>query len=125
MMHQNVLDDIDIRQFKLINGDEIIAFVQGIDIESDGYILENPVQVNYSLHSEDATQEYYLTTWMTFADLTKPFFIDQSKVITSGQVVEEVKLRYIKMVTNVNEPEEPKEVDEQIPLMEDIDETIH
>lgn len=134
-MHQNVLDDLDIRQLKLTNGEEIIAFVQGVDAEAEGLWLENPVQINYSLHSEDAKQEYYLTTWMTFADLSRAFFIESAKVITTGQVLEEVKLRYIKMVTNFDQEEADDLIDDileggdgtpEVDLeTEDFDGTIH
>lgn len=100
-MHQNTLDDVDIRQIKLVSGDDIIAFVQGASEE--GLWLETPLQVSFDLHSADARQSYYFVRWMTFVDDHHVIHIKEDQILSSAPCYEEMKLRYIKTVTNFNQ----------------------
>lgn len=127
-MHQNVLDDLDIRQFKLVNGEEVVAFVQAV--VDEGYILENPLQICYNLDSDDAKQEFYFVRWMSFVEKTESIFVNEDKVLASAQCMDELKIRYVSISTGPKEDEEEPydEVESDNTYYDELDEgttTIH
>lgn len=112
-MHQNVLNDLDIRQIKLINGEELVAFVQGA--EGNGIWIESPLQISYDLHSADAMQSYYFVKWLAFSEDKIAYYLDESKIMISAECNDETKLRYIKIVSGVTEAPSSETVDDYEP----------
>jgi hypothetical protein len=114
----NDLSDIRIKQFKLVSGEELVAYMQGAD--ETGYILERPVRIEYS--REDSG--FWFSNWMSLCEFKSPIYVNAASVISLGECTERVKETYIQSVTNPQKEVEP-EVDEVEPYLIDGSETIH
>lgn len=82
------MEDLNIRNFKLINGDNIIALVSANN--RDNYVVERPVSVYSSM-----VGGYQFTPWFPFSDQNR-HSIDKHNIIGDSSVVEDIKREYIK-----------------------------
>lgn len=94
-MHQNVLDDINITQFKLINGDDIIAYI--MEPTEHGYWVETPLKAVVNPLEAGASQEILFTRYLGLCSNTKAFFIPINTIVMQGVCDDDIKLKYIKM----------------------------
>lgn len=95
----------DIRQIKLVTGDELLTEVVGEDqIE---FLVRNPLRV----HKERmvikgmAREANFFTRWMSFAD-NQEFIIDKRHIVTEGIVDDNVAAYYNNMMSNIEKDDE-------------------
>ena len=93
------LDNIDIRHFKLTNGDEIVGLVRGHD-ESQVFI-EFPLLLNIISLSPEKEQ-YYYTEWMPMAgdQLIKVYF---GSIVAQSKCTDQFKEQYIRTALRLKE----------------------
>lgn len=93
------LDNIDIRHFKLMNGDEIVGLVRGHD-ESQVFI-EFPLLLNIISLSPEKEQ-YYYTEWMPMAgdQLIKVYF---GSIVAQSKCTDQFKEQYIRTALRLKE----------------------
>ena len=82
------ITNVDIRHFKLTNGDDVICYVQ--NSTEHAYIVERPAAVHVS-----PAGAWAFTDWFPFSD-KKVFKIMKRFVINHTEVVNETKESYIK-----------------------------
>ena len=83
-------NNLNIRQFKLLNGEEIIALVNE-KTESGEYIIERPFKVNSGMIGG-----FYFVPWFPFSS-QKLFKLTKEKIIYHVELDEDVKQEYIKL----------------------------
>mgnify|MGYP001117412656 CR=1 FL=1 len=115
----NDLSDVRIKQFKLISGEELVAYMQGAD--ETGYILERPVKIEYSRKDSG----FWFSNWMSLCEFKSPVYVNAASVISLGECTERVKETYIQSVVTTPQKELEPEVDNTDQYMIDGDETIH
>jgi hypothetical protein len=108
------MEDMNIRNFKLINGDNIIALVSNNN--RDNYLVERPVSVLSSLGGG-----YQFSPWFPFSEQNR-YSIDKHNIIGDSSVMDVIKQEYIKYALARKEPIPPPESAESI--MERITNTI-
>lgn len=84
------MNSLNIRQFKLLNGEEIIALVSE-KTESGSYIIERPFKINYGMIGG-----FYFVPWFPFSS-QKLFKLHQGKIIYHVEIDEDIKEEYIKL----------------------------
>ena len=105
---------INIRQFKLLNGEEIIAAVS--QREPDHYIVERPFAVRSNMIGGWA-----FVPWFPFSS-QKLFKIAKENIMYHVEIDEDVKTEYISLATNQNmKPKLRTEEDLEKQLMDDIE----
>ena len=105
---------INIRQFKLLNGEEIIAAVS--QREPDHYIVERPFAVRCNMIGGWA-----FVPWFPFSS-QKLFKIAKENIMYHVEIDEDVKTEYIRLATNQNmKPKLRTEEDLEKQLMDDIE----
>ena len=77
------MEELNIRHFKLYNGDEILALVQNSN--EFNYMIETPVAINFNMMGG-----FQFTPWFPFSD-QKVFRLGKETIITSGGVLQEIK----------------------------------
>lgn len=87
---EKVMADVNIRQFKLINGDEIIGLVESIN--ETNYMIDRPFKVIVNPIKTDA---FNLVPWFDLS-LSNTFTIDKSMVVAHAIVADSIKETYIK-----------------------------
>ena len=90
---------VNIRHFKLLNGDEIIALVQR-NLEG-AWLLERPVSINNTMLGG-----YSFAPWFPFSS-AKTFKIMKNHVLQHVPIAEQVQDTYIKYVLNQPDIVEP------------------
>ena len=100
------MEELNIRNFKLINGDNIIALVSNDN--RDNYMVERPVAVYSTMIGG-----YQFTPWFPFSD-QKRYSIDKHNIIGDSSVVDDIKKEYIKYALAKKEPLPPLETMESI-----------
>ena len=83
---------INIRQFKLENGDDIIALVN--EKNEDAYVLERPYKVSTGMIGG-----FYFQPWFPFSG-QKLFKIPKDKITYHAELDEETKIQYIKLASD-------------------------
>ena len=91
------MNSLNIRQFKLLNGEEIIALVSE-KTESGSYILERPFKINYGMIGG-----FYFVPWFAFSS-QKLFKLHQGKIIYHVEIDEDIKEEYIKLAKDGMRP---------------------
>lgn len=93
------LDNIDIRHFKLTNGDEIVGLVRGHD--EIQVFIEFPLLLNIISLSPEKEQ-YYYTEWMPMAgdQLIKVYF---GSIVAQSKCTEQFKEQYIRTALRLKE----------------------
>jgi hypothetical protein len=91
------MNEPDIRQFKLMNGESIIAYVNKED--DSGFMLEIPFEIHKN--SESNTAEFSL--WMHMTDFTNNVYVQKCNIIGYGDANSVFKYQYIQMMTRLRE----------------------
>ena len=89
-------EKINIRQFKLMNGEEIIALVT--QKEPDSYIVERPFVIRSNIIGGFA-----FLPWFPFSG-QKIFKIANSHILHHVEIDEDLKMEYIRLASNVMKP---------------------
>ena len=100
------MEELNIRNFKLINGDNIIALVSSNN--EHNYMLERPVAVYSTM-----VGGYQFAPWFPFSD-QKRYTLDKSTIIGDSGVVETIKKEYVKYALSASKAFEPPESQESI-----------
>ena len=100
------MEELNIRNFKLINGDNIIALVSNNN--QDNYMIERPVAIYSTMIGG-----YQFSPWFPFSE-QKRYSIDKHNIIGDSSVVEEIKKEYIKYALMKRDPVPPPESAESI-----------
>ena len=93
------LDNIDIRHFKLTNGDEVIGLIRGHDEVQ--VFIEFPLLLNIISLSPEKEQ-YYYTEWMPMAgdQLIKVYF---GSIVAQSKCTDQFKEQYIRTALRLKE----------------------
>ena len=112
------LKDIDIRHFKLMNGDEIVVLVRGHD--EIQVFIEFPLLLNIMSLSPDKEQ-YYYTEWMPMAgdQLIKVHF---GSIVAQSKCVDSFKEQYIRTALRLKES--PTQVFDSSEMDEDFEDEV-
>ncbi len=100
------MEDLNIRNFKLINGDNIIALVSSNN--RDNYLIEMPVSVFSTMIGG-----YQFAPWFPFSK-QKQYSIDKHNIVGDSSIVEEIKGEYIKYALEKKKPFQPPESQEDL-----------
>lgn len=106
-------EDLNIRQFKLINGEEIVALVHAND--DSAMVVEIPCRVHTNVLGG-----YQLHPWFSFSS-QRMFTIEKRHIIYHVEIDDDVKDAYVKASTLASEPVTPniKTEDEMLQEYED------
>jgi hypothetical protein len=86
------LNDVNIRHFKLSNGEELIALVQG---EEDQLIkLESPMEVHREVRMN--SQSFIFTKWLPLSKVDE-CLLNPMHVVSHVECDNDVKERYVRM----------------------------
>ena len=109
------MEDTQVRHFKLINGEQIIAAVNSKN--QDNWYLGLPVQVNAGI-----LNGFTFAPWFPFST-EENFKIKFSNVLQSTKVDQEIKEAYVKFVLSLKDnPPKPKmETRSQHELLEQLE----
>ena len=92
------MEGLNIRHFKLMNGEEIIGLVAVKN--KDNYIVERPVRLNPSMLGG-----IQFSAWFPFSD-AKQFKIRMSDIIQHVPVAESIKETYVQFALKMDKPVE-------------------
>ncbi len=92
------MEDLDIRHFKLTNGDEIVGLVSNKN--DTNWIIERPVQVNANL-----TGGFNFTPWFPFSD-AKTFKVLKNHIVQHVPVADTVKSTYLTFALQLTNPDD-------------------
>ena len=117
------LETLQIRQFKLMNGDEIIGLVANNN--ETNFIIDRPFKVEVNKYKHDA---YQLVPWFDLS-LSNTFTIDKSMVVAHASVAYNIKETYIKFALALDEKtntDDDMDDDDDLPtLIPNETETVH
>ncbi len=91
------IKDLPIRQFKLMNGDEIIALVESDNKEN--YLIDRPFRIMINTTKTDL---FNLVPWFDLS-LSNTFTIDKSMVVAHAAVAGNIKETYVKFAISLDE----------------------
>jgi len=94
--------DLNIRQFKLMNGEEIVGLVHGKD--ETKIAIERPCRVH-----QNVLGGFQLLPWFSFSS-QRMFTIEKRHIIYHVEIDNDVKGAYIKASTLATEPVKPSEI---------------
>lgn len=94
--------EAQIRHFKLLNGDDVIAFLTTNN--SDNYIIEEPL-----LLVQNMTGNYHFTKWFPLSP-QKSFKLYKTRVMQHVPVYEDISEAYIKYLMNHRQSDEGPKV---------------
>lgn len=127
------LNDVNIRHFKLSNGEELIALVQG---EEDQLIkLESPMEVHREVRMN--SQSFIFTKWLPLSKVDE-CLLNPMHIVSHVECDNDVKERYVRMCLdersakdnhisnriNVESDEDLDEYDEFLEIMDSSDTEI-
>ena len=92
------MEGLNIRHFKLMNGEEIIGLVAVKN--KDNYIVERPVRLNPSMLGG-----IQFSAWFPFSD-AKQFKLRMSDIIQHVPVAESIKETYVQFALKMDKPVE-------------------
>ena len=113
------IDNLNIRQMKLISGEEIVCLVASDN--DDNYLIERPLAVTSVLPNK-----YQLMPWFSLSN-TNVISINKSNVISHAEVDNEIKLTYIKLALNESDVNDYDDMidEEQLELELDHDDSAY
>ena len=111
------MNSLNIRQFKLLNGEEIIALVSE-KTESGSYIIERPFKINYGMIGG-----FYFVPWFAFSS-QKLFKLHQGKIIYHVEIDEDIKEEYIKLAKDGMRPQPKTKLRSAAELMNELAEEM-
>jgi len=93
-MTDKIYDDLDIRQFKLTSGENVLGLITGVDKVTSMIMMERPVTL-ISETLKDSKQRFFFADWMPVArkDVVG---IAPNHVISQAEVDSRIKESYIK-----------------------------
>ena len=91
------IKDLPIRQFKLMNGDEIIALVES-DNEGN-YLVDRPFRIMINTTKTDL---FNLVPWFDLS-LSNTFTIDKSMVVAHAAVADQIKESYLRFALKLED----------------------
>ena len=91
------IKDLPIRQFKLMNGDEIIALVES-DNEGN-YLIDRPFRIMINTTKADL---FNLVPWFDLS-LSNTFTIDKSMVVAHAAVADQIKESYLRFALKLED----------------------
>ena len=121
------ITDLPIRQFKLMNGDEIIGLVES---DNEGsYLIDRPFRIMINTTKKDL---FNLVPWFDLS-LSNTFTIDKSMVVAHAIVADSIKETYIKFSVQLDKaadayldnPYEDEYEDDTPNLIPDTTDTLH
>lgn len=92
----DVISDLPVRQFKLMNGDEIIGLVESVN--ETNYMIDRPFKVIVNPIKTDA---FNLVPWFDLS-LSNTFTIDKSMVVAHAIVADSIKETYINFALSLD-----------------------
>ena len=111
------MQELNIRHFKLMNGDDIIGLVAVKN--DDNYIVERPVSIQSNLLGG-----FQFTPWFPFSE-SKQFKIMKSNIIQHVPIAEDVKENYVQFALKLDEVRKPVTKSDQEILEEYEDQIIN
>ena len=111
------MTNLNIRQFKLLNGEEIIALVSE-KTESGAYIIERPFKINHGMIGG-----FYFVPWFPFSS-QKLFKLHQGKIVYHVEIDEDIKEEYIKLAKEGMRPRPTTKLRSADDLMEELAEEM-
>jgi len=109
------LETLQIRQFKLMNGDEIIGVVSCNN--ETNFIIDRPFKVEVNKYKHDA---YQLVPWFDLS-LSNTYTIAKAMVVAHAAVAYNIKEIYIKFALALDEVDD----DDTPTLIPNNNETMH
>tara|TARA_B100000085_G_scaffold189076_1_gene173037 strand:+ start:316 stop:693 length:378 start_codon:yes stop_codon:yes gene_type:complete len=121
---EEVVKDLAIRQFKLMNGDEIVGLVANHN--ETNFVLDRPFRVIPNKLKNDA---YQLVPWFDLS-LSNTFTIHKSMVVAHADVATSIKETYLKFAISLDKEvtkiDQDEEASEELPnLIPNEPETVH
>ena len=119
---QEAIQDLAIRQFKLMNGDEIIGLVANHN--ETNFVVDRPFRVESNKHKNDS---YQLVPWFDLS-LSNTFTIDKSMIIAHADVATSIKETYLKFAISLDKDlsEQPDDETDDTPnLIPNNKDTMH
>ena len=107
------MEGLNIRHFKLMNGEEIIGLVAVKN--TDNYIVERPVRLNPSMLGGIQFQ-----AWFPFSD-AKQFKIRMSDIIQHVPVAETIKETYVQFALKMDKPVESVQTKSDQEILEEYE----
>ena len=107
------MEGLNIRHFKLMNGEEIIGLVAVKN--KDNYIIERPVRLNPSMLGG-----IQFSAWFPFSD-AKQFKVRMSDIIQHVPVAESIKDTYVTFALKMDKPIESVQTKTDSELLEEYE----
>jgi len=111
------MTSLNIRQFKLLNGEEIIALVSE-KTESGAYIIERPFKINHGMIGG-----FYFVPWFPFSS-QKLYKLHQGKIIYHVEIDEDIKEEYIKLAKEGMRPRPTTKLRSAEQIMDELAEEL-
>ena len=110
------MEGMNIRHFKLMNGEEIIGLVAVKN--KDSYIVERPVRLNPSMLGG-----IQFSAWFPFSD-AKQFKLRMSDIIQHVPVAESIKETYVQFALKMDKPVEAIQSKTDQELLQEYEERL-
>ena len=110
------MEGMNIRHFKLMNGEEIIGLVAVKN--KDNYIVERPVRLNPSMLGG-----IQFSAWFPFSD-AKQFKLRMSDIIQHVPVAETIKETYVQFALKMDKPVEAIQSKTDQELLQEYEERL-
>ena len=107
------MKDLDIRHFRLTNGDELLGLVSVKN--ENNWVIERPVLVNANLMGG-----FNFTPWFPFSD-AKTFKILKTHIIQHVPVVDTVKSTYLAFVIQLQDKDRSVDIKSQKQSLDDYE----
>jgi len=111
------IKELNIRHFKLLNGEEIIALCSVKN--DDSYIIERPLVITSNLIGG-----FQFTPWFPFSE-NKAFKVLKKTIMSHVQVADDVKEAYVDFALKLNERRRPvPSPKSDIQIMKELEEEL-
>lgn len=110
------MEDLNIRHFKLSNGEDIIGLVAVKN--DDSFIIESPVLIHTNLLGG-----FQFTPWFPFSS-SKSFKILRSDVIQHVSIDDEAKGAYVQFALKMNKIKKPQ-YKSDLEILEEMEEDLY
>lgn len=94
------MDNLNIRQFKLISGESIIALVNSNN--ENNYVIERPVIVYANMIGG-----YQFSDWFPFSN-QKVYTLHKYNIVGDVSIVDDVKATYVKFALTLDKKQKPQ-----------------
>ena len=110
------MEGLNIRHFKLMNGEEIIGLVAIKN--DDNYIIERPVRINPSLLGG-----IQFSAWFPFSE-DKQFKVLKSSIIQHVPIAESIKDTYVDFALKMDKPISPPDTRTDEELLKEYEDSL-